>query len=146
MHEKRTCHSQRAASKKSKVKQPNNQLIFLKETLTLKRLGLFTRFDLIAFLVGKELTVTSVQEWVDFTTKETLGTKVTVAITHDETDYQAKEGEQISNMYEKFSIKIAKKAYQVSVGAKVEIVGGVGTVYGDYRNNLSVTADDLLEI
>lgn len=112
----------------------------------MKNLTQFLNFDLTRFLDGKALTVTAVAPWVDFNTKQTLGTKVEAAITKDDTTYAAgKDGAVVSNLFEKVTIKLAKDiaAVTVPVGAVVEIVNGVGSVYGDFRNKLSIKADDV---
>lgn len=81
----------------------------------------------------------SCREWSDYETTEKKGTRVEVAIMRDKTDY----GDPgISNLLEKFSIKIPREVH-VPAGAIVEPIDGKGTVYGDYRNQLSVTAADV---
>lgn len=109
----------------------------------MKNLYQFQKFDLPAFLEGKELTVTGCGLWKDHDTGAELGTKVDVAITKDETVYPTgKDGNVQTNLYEKFAIKVPK-AVSIPVGAIVTIVNGTATVYGDYRNQLSVRADDV---
>lgn len=64
-------------------------------------------------------------------------------IIEDETLYPAsKDGSIITNLYEKITVKLRR---DVTIPAKaiVAIVGGVGVVYGEYRNQLSVTAEDV---
>lgn len=90
----------------------------------MKNLYQFQKFDLIAFLQGKELTVTGCGPWVDFDTHEERGTKVEVAITKDMTDYPpAKDGRVVTNLFEKFAIKVPE-AVSIPVGAVVTIVNG----------------------
>lgn len=109
----------------------------------MKSLNAFLKFILDQFLNGKELTVTSCGPWVDFDTHEEKGTKVEVAITKDETAYPpSKDGRVVSNLFEKFTIKVPKPL-SIPVGAVVTIVNGTATVYGDYRNQLSVRAEDV---
>lgn len=109
----------------------------------MKAINAFLKFMLDEFLRGKELTVTGCGPWVDFDTHEEKGTKIEVAITKDNTAYPpAKDGRVVSNLFEKLSIKIPKAA-SIPVGAIVTIVNGTATVYGDYRNQLSVRADDV---
>lgn len=109
----------------------------------MKSLNAFLKFMLDQFLNGKELTVTSCGPWADFDTHEERGTKVEVAITKDMTDYPpAKDGRVVSNLFEKFTIKVPK-AVSIPVGAVVTIVNGTATVYGDFRNQLSVRAEDV---
>lgn len=108
-------------------------------------LYLFVRFDIIAFLLGKILTVTSLKTWKDYDSGKELGTAVTVAITQDETEYRP--GEQGANMFEKFTIKVPVPITNVTVkiGDVVTPVNPVATVYGQYRNQLSVKADDIVK-
>ena len=49
---------------------------------------------------------------------------------------------EYSNLFEKFTVKVFKDI-NVPVGATVELVNPVGTVYGEFRNQLSVRADDV---
>lgn len=103
----------------------------------------FLVFQLAAFLTGKTLTVTAVAPWVDFDTKAHQGTKVEAVITEDKTPYQpAKDGSVGSNVFEKLTIKVPKDI-DVPIGAVIEVVGGKATVYGEYRNRLSIKADDI---
>lgn len=109
----------------------------------MKYINTFLKFMLDEFLNGKELTVTGCGPWVDFDTHEEKGSKVEVAITKDTTAYPAaKDGRTGNNLFEKFSVKVAKPL-SIPVGAIVTIVNGTATVYGDYRNQLSVRADDV---
>ena len=75
-------------------------------------------------------------------TKAHLGTKVETVIAKDQTPYKQKEGETVTNLYEKLVFKI-KKDVKVPVNSYIMPVNAVAVVYGDYRNNLSVTADDI---
>lgn len=103
---------------------------------------MFLKFIWDEFCAGKEFTVTGVSEWVDYESKAHLGTKVDVVISADATTYKAKDGQQISNLYERLTFKIAKNV-TVPIGAKVVPVNAVATVYGQYRNLLSVKCDDI---
>lgn len=110
----------------------------------MKNLYQFQKFDLVAFLIGKELMVTGCGLWKDRDTGAELGTKVDVAITKDDTTYSpSKDGSVQTNLYEKLSVKLSKFNFTVPVGSIVTIVNGTATVYGDYRNQLSVRADDV---
>ena len=71
-----------------------------------------------------------------------MGRKVDVVIVKDGTQYKQKDGESVSNLYEKFTIKIPKDV-KIPSNAYVALVNAEGTVYGEYRNQLSVTADDI---
>lgn len=53
-----------------------------------------------------------------------------------------KDGAVGSNVYEKVSVKV-KYPHTVSVtpGDEVTLINAVATVYGDYQNQLSITAE-----
>ena len=104
----------------------------------MKKLNKFTAFDWNAFAKGKRFVCTGCTEWNDFDTKEHLGTKVESVIAADSTDY----GEEVTNLYEKLTFKVSN---DISVPLNVEIQpkGVVANVYGDYRNQLSCTAEDI---
>lgn len=114
----------------------------------MKRLDFFSRFDWEAFADGKTFEVTAVTPWVDYNNPENvLGKVVEVVIIEDHTDYPAnKDGSTVSNRYEKLRVKAPQTALAVSLGDIVEPVNAVATIYGDYRNQLSVRADDFLVI
>ena len=109
----------------------------------MKYLTQFLHFDCSAFFSGKILQVISCKQWADFTSKEIVGSKITAVIVEDKTPYRVKDDEQASNIYEKISIKIPTKTLNVAPGTVVELVNPVGTVYGDYRNQLSIRAEDI---
>ena len=107
----------------------------------LKGLNYFVAFQTAEFLKGKVLTVTAVRDWEDYNTKQPLGTKVEVTVTADNTVYPpAKDGQPISNLYEKFWLKVPDKV-SFPIGAQVAPVNPVATIYGKYRNELSVRAE-----
>lgn len=105
-------------------------------------LNQFSGFDTLRFLQGKELSVMSCRDWVDYSTKAHMGTRVTVAITADQTEYQRKDGDDSTNLYEQFNVKCSKNL-KIPAGTRVELVNPVGTIYGDFRNQLSIRADDI---
>lgn len=108
----------------------------------MKKLSQFMRFDFEAFSKEKAYQAIGTSEWVDYSTKEHMGTKVECLITKDNTQYKLKEGENVSNRFEKLTFKI-RKDVNVPMNAYVMPVNAVATVYGEYRNQLSVTADDI---
>lgn len=108
----------------------------------LKKLNQFLYFDYPKFAEGKVLRVIGITDWKDYTTKEHRGKKVETVIAEDNTKYTLKDGESVSNKYEKIVFKV-KKDVTVPIDARVEPVNPVCTVYGDYRNQLSVIADDI---
>lgn len=106
----------------------------------MKYLTQFLKFYWQGFRNGKTFSVTGIREWVDYTSKEKRGWCVDTVIVEDKTQYKAKNGEIGSNLYEKVTFKVEGTARpSVNVGDSVEPVGEpVCTVYGDYRNQLSV--------
>lgn len=110
-------------------------------------LKLFHVFQTEKFLKDKELTVTNIKPWQDFDSKEILGVKVEVAITKDETVYPAgRDGTVMTNLFEKMTFKVAKNSVDVKVHDIVTPVHPVATIYGDYQNQLSITADDVVVV
>lgn len=104
-------------------------------------------FDIDRFLEHKAIQVTEVKPWEDFDHKgKVLGTVVEVVILEDETVYDCKDGETVSNRYEKFKIKVPQRSISVVVGDFVAPVNPTATVYGEHRNQLSVKADNIIVI
>lgn len=110
--------------------------------MALKLLNQFLKFDCDSFFSGKVLRVTGVSENLDFATKKHLGTKVEAVITKDDTPYRCKDGQLVSNRYEKLTFKVNKDV-KVNIDDMIVPVNPVGTVYGDYRNQLSIKCDDI---
>ena len=111
--------------------------------MALKKLGLFVRFDIDAFLNGKTLVVTGRRDWTDYDTKAHLGVAYEVAIVNDATPYNTPNGEEVSNRFEKLTIKVKADNLPVKVNDVVKPVNAVATVYGQYRNQLSIKAESL---
>lgn len=65
--------------------------------------------------------------------------RVIVAIVRDDTDYGRDPGCS-SNIFEKFTVK-TRTAPTVHPMDRIRIIGGAAKVWGDYNNNLTVTAD-----
>jgi len=65
----------------------------------------------------------------------------------DNTKYMSKKDEQISNIYEKFVVKVDKSLNdiknKVSINSMVTLIDPISTVYGEYRNKLSVKCSDI---
>lgn len=110
--------------------------------MALKKLMQFLKFDFEEFSKGKVYQVNGISEWVDYTTKAHMGTKVEAVIVRDDTQYKQKDGETVTNRYEKLNFKV-RKDVNVPVNAYIMPVNAAATVYGDYRNQLSVTAEDI---
>lgn len=109
----------------------------------MRGLNQFLGFDFTRFCQGKRFVTTGSKAWVDYDTKQHLGTVVTVAITEDQTAYKpGKDGKAISNLFEKMNWKI-EKDINIPVGVQVVPVDGVATIYGEYRNQLSAQVADI---
>lgn len=112
--------------------------------MSLKKLNKFSYFDIDEFLEKKKLLTVGVSEWKDFDTQNVLGTKVEVVIAADKTDYGHAGGEVVvSNLYEKLTVKIPAKLNNVPMNAEVRLVNPEAIVYGEYRNQLSITAENI---
>ena len=111
--------------------------------MALKKLSRFTYFDLPQFLTGKRLLVVGVSEWKDYDTQNILGTKVEVVIAADKTDYGTADGEIISNVYEKLIVKIPQVGLGFPLNTEVRLINAEAIVYGEYRNQLSITAENI---
>lgn len=111
----------------------------------MKKLDAFTHFDWEAFSKGKTFEVTAVNPWADYNNPgSVLGTVIEVVIIEDHTAYPpTKDGKPVSNRYERLRIKVPQNSLAVSVGDIVEPVNAVAVVYGEYRNQLSVKANDI---
>lgn len=113
----------------------------------MKRLTDFLIFHLEEFTKDKTLRVTDIKTWYeDKERQKPIGDSIEVGCARDKTLHiNAKTGEELRevNLFEKFSIKVPYGHTPVKIGDYVEIVEGKGTVYGEYRNQLSVKAKDV---
>lgn len=110
--------------------------------MALKKLRNFLAFNFVGFAQGKRFLSVSQQPWKDFKTGEILGTKVEAVIAQDKTDYGLKDGEVVSNLYEKLVFKIPKEI-QIPVNVEIRPKNPVAIVFGEYQNQLSITAEDI---
>lgn len=109
----------------------------------MKYLSQFQRFDYEAFAKDKRLMVTGCSPWKDRDTGEVLGTKVDTVIFADHTEYKRQEGDTSTNQFEKLSFKVKKVGLDIPRESVVQPVNPVATIWGDYRNQLSVRCDDM---
>lgn len=109
----------------------------------MRGLGQFETFDWMAFAKDKRFVVTSVSDFIDHETKEHLGTKVECVIADDKTPYEFRNGKAFTNRYEKITFKVNKDV-KFPLEAHVIPKGVKAKVYGEYRNMLSVTCDDMI--
>jgi len=109
----------------------------------LKHLGQFSDFGIERFLADKTTMSTGCSQLIDYDTKEHVGTKVEGVFTRDDTQYKQKNGENVTNLYNKIVYKVMKKGLNVPVGSIIVPVNPKATVYGEYRNQLSITCEDI---
>lgn len=110
--------------------------------MSLKKLNKFSYFDFEGFSEGKKYLCIGLQDWKDFNSGEIIGTKVTAVIAQDKTDYELQNGEVVNNLYEKLDFKIGKKI-NIPLNVEVRPINAEATIYGDYRNQLSIIAEDI---
>lgn len=109
----------------------------------MKKINMFLKFDFDAFASGKQFVSTGTSPWTNRDTGELLGTKVEAVIYKDKTDYGvAKNGEKVTNLFEKVTFKVPHEV-SIPVGVEIIPIDAVATVYGEYRNQLSITAKDV---
>lgn len=109
----------------------------------MKRLSVYTYFDIEGFLEGISLMLIGIREWLDYDTQKVLGVKVETVIIEDNNDYGSSNGEVVNNLFEKITVKIPKKLDSIPIKSKVRLVNPEAVVYGEFRNQLSITADDI---
>lgn len=110
----------------------------------MKGLNAFRKFNWDGFSKDKTFTVKGVGNWTDFETKAVLGTKIDVVITKDNTKYETKNGEQISNLYAELSFKVNKDMKNsITIGSNVVPVNPIVVVYGQYNEKLSIKCEDI---
>lgn len=110
--------------------------------MALKKLSQFEHFDEEGFFSRIGLVVIGKSIWKEYGTNLEKGTAITTVIASDRHNYNASEGEIVNNLYEKIVVKIPKKI-DVVLNAKIKLVNPQAKIYGEYRNLLSVTADDV---
>lgn len=109
----------------------------------MKFLNQFNKFDCDGFFRGKSLMVLSATEWKDSDDEtKILGTKLSVVIISDKTVYRRNDRDTTSNRFEKLTVKVSK-AVSIPENTYVSLVNPIATVYGEYRNQLSVRCDDV---
>lgn len=109
----------------------------------MKKLNKFLNFDWPAFAKGKTFMATECKTWLDYDSKKILGTKVGFVIIEDNTDYKLPEGETTSNVWEKGVAKV-RKDINIPEKSIIQLKGVEATVYGEYRNQLSIEAEDIV--
>lgn len=108
--------------------------------MPLKKLRQFAPFNFPSFSEKKDLRCVASQPWIDFDSKAKLGTKYTLIILQDATEYGNKD---ITNAGQIFDVKIPSEAKTFKPLAKVRLIDPTATIYGDFQNQLSVKAANI---
>lgn len=109
--------------------------------MSLKGLRSFVKFDAYAFLKGKQLLLMQESPWIDYDSGKEIGAKLKVIIWTDDTQY-SKEG--TSNEGSELDIKILglkSEAIDRNSRGFIRLKNPIGTIYGEYQNELSLKAD-----
>lgn len=109
--------------------------------MSLKKLSHLLSFDNHEFFGKKSYLLFGSEKWVDYESNKVMGVKFKVVIYQDETNY----GDlSISNAGETLTVKVkgARDGYQ-GAPVPVRLINPRGTIYGEYRNQLSIVADDV---
>lgn len=109
----------------------------------MKYLSQFNKFDFEEFSKEKRLMVVGCAPWRD-QSGVVLGTKVDTVIFVDNTQYTRKEGDTSTNQFEKLTFKVSKQNLDIPRESVVKPVNPIATIWGDFRNQLSVKCDDML--
>lgn len=107
----------------------------------MKYLRQFEHFDFKGFSKDKIFMVLGCLPWVE--NGVCIGTKVETVIIRDDTPYVKKEGDDSTNVYEKINFKVKKIDLVIPKDCMVAPVNPIAKIWGDFRNNLSVTCDDM---
>jgi len=108
-----------------------------------KKLGLFQHFEADKFLKDKTLLALAVEPFVN-DDKIQIGYKVTVVVYDDSTDYGNSD---VTNAGDSYKVKIQNmQMNQFELPVMVKLVKPIGTVYGDYREKLSLSAENIIAL
>ena len=109
----------------------------------MKFLSQFQTFDFERFAKDKRFMVVGCSPWKEHGSDQIIGTKVDTVIFADHTEYKRNDGDTSTNQFEKLSFKVAKVGLDVPNESVVQPINPVATIWGEYRNQLSVKCTDL---
>ena len=113
--------------------------------MALKAIAQSMDFD--RFTKDKELAVKETRPMRDANTGIITGTRVEVMIWKDQTEYAPnKDGSIPSNLYNNFVVKVHKKDLGLEINDIVEFKGVIAKIYGEYNNELTIDAEDVVVI
>ena len=110
----------------------------------MKGLRIFLEFNIEKFLENKDVKVIASDKWQSYDNNgsvEVVGTKYKCVIADDETFYGK---DDIDNTGEQLIIKVKKPVKNFKKFSSIRLVNAIGKVYGDYQNNLSIEAEDII--
>ena len=110
--------------------------------MALKKLNQFNYFDAEGFFEKLKLITIGISVWREYGTNIEKGTKLEVVVAGDKHSYNNSDGEKVNNIYEKIMVKIPKKI-DVPMNVEVKLINPEASIYGEYRNQLSVIAEDV---
>lgn len=107
-------------------------------------LSQFENFDWDAFAEGKVFLCIGCAPWKEFGSDTIVGTKVSAVIVKDDTEYVRKDAaDTTTNEYEKLTFKVPVAAITIPKNSIIEPIKPVAKVYGDFRNKLTITCDNI---
>lgn len=114
----------------------------------MKKLRSFLRFEIESFLKDKELRIVGAEPWQtynDGVAGEVIGTKYKLVIATDNTVYNPTDPTRDAriNEGEPLTVKINQPQKSYKKFAIVRLIDAEATVYGEFQNELSVTAKDI---
>lgn len=117
----------------------------MEEVYKVKGLKQFLEFNLDGFLKEKEITFISSKPYYNYidgqVSDQVAGMKLECVITKDNTIYN---NDEITNEYEKITIKVPRAdKINLKRGTKLK-VEGVGKVWGEYSQNLTIEATNIM--
>lgn len=117
----------------------------MEEVYKMKGLKQFLEFDLDGFLKDKEITFIGAKQYYNYidgqVSDQVAGMKLECVITKDNTIYN---NDEITNEYEKITIKVPRAdKINLKRGTKLK-VEGVGKVWGEYSQNLTIEATNIM--
>lgn len=108
----------------------------------MRNLYMFEDFRAEEFFEEKDLLCVECGELLDHNdNSRVLGTVVYAVIVNDRTDYNGKSS---NNRFEKLKIKVFDKELNIPKNSYIELVKPTCRIFGDYRNQLSTTAEDII--
>ena len=110
--------------------------------MALKKLNQFNYFDAEGFFSKLKLITVGSTVWKEYGSNVVKGTKLEAVIASDKHRYNSNEGEVVNNMYEKLTVKLPKEM-DVPMNVEVKLINPEASIYGEYRNQLSIVAEDV---